>query len=243
MNPILEAKNLYFSYENTWALENIHFNIYPNTLNTFIGPNGGGKTTLIKLILGLLKPTQGIIKIRTNDTENLSSRFGYVPQHIIFDPLFPITVEEIVLMGRLKPKKFFQKYSPSDYESVKVALKKVQLEDVLKEPFRNLSGGQKQRILIARALASDPIFLILDEPTANIDPIFEIEFLKILNELKHKMTILLISHQLGTIGPITDQILCVNRTLHTHNGKFLSKNLIESLYNQKITTLHKSSIE
>lgn len=213
------AKKIYFAYDHEWILENINFTILTNTLNTFIGPNGGGKTTLIKNILGLLKPTKGTIEIEHKSPQKSKKQLGYVPQHILFDPLFPITVEEIVLMGCLKTNSLFKKYTKKDYETTKDALNTVKLTDFATTSFQKLSGGQRQRVLIARALASHPEILILDEPTAHIDIQFQENFFELLNVLKKQMTILMISHHLDDMDAITDQLLYVNKTLEVKYSK------------------------
>ena len=170
MKEVVNFKNVSFRYKNEEkpVVENLSFTIFEKDFISIIGPNGGGKTTLIKLMLALLTPDCGQIKLFSEDPIQTRTLVGYVPQHLNFDPLYPITAIDIVLMGRLKPK-FIQFYSKSDMDISFQALRDVGIEELAKKSFANLSGGQRQRVLIARALASNCKMLVLDEPTSNLD--------------------------------------------------------------------------
>ena len=171
-------------------------------------PNGGGKSTLLKLILGLLEPNEGSLRILNRPPSKARSAIGYVPQAMRFDPLFPITALDIALMGRLDRLKL----GPFSRECREVAMSCLEAVDMAEEakvPFSDLSGGQRQRVMIARALACEPQILLLDEPTANIDLSIEAQFLEILRKLHGKMTILLVTHDLDIISEIGDSALCV----------------------------------
>jgi len=181
-----------------------------------IGPNGGGKSTLLKLILGLLEPTTGRVRVFGRPPRVACRDIGYVPQSIRFDPLFPVSVLEIVLMGRLDRLRVGA-YSREDRAAAKEALDRVGLAHLERRSFSELSGGERQRVLIARALACDPRILLLDEPTANIDLSVEKKFLDILDDLRDSITVLLVTHDLDVISRVGASVLCVNRRVHRHS--------------------------
>ncbi len=196
-----------FSYEEKPVLNNISFNVYDRDIITVVGPNGGGKTTLLKLILGLLKPDSGSIIIN-------GRRPGYVPQYSHFDSKFPITVFDVVLSGRLTSGWGF--YSRKDRKEAEKAISDMQLENVRNSHFSALSGGQRQRVLIARALAGDPEILLLDEPTANVDASVGSYLSEILLELNRELTIMLVTHDMGFVHSLTGRVFCINRVFHEH---------------------------
>ncbi len=210
---IISISNLYFSYNTCPVLVDVNLDIYKKEIVSIVGPNGGGKTTLLRLILGLLKPKSGTILVNGKQPEESSKKIGYVPQRAHHDNMFPITVFESVLSGRVKPFGF---YSKSDRIKAEEALAEVGLIDFIKEPFRNLSGGQMQRALIARALVTEAEILMLDEPTSNIDPSAGESLNSLLKKLNEKMTIILVTHDTGFVANITDRVLCINKTLVEH---------------------------
>jgi len=230
----IEASSVSFKYETQWVLLNVSFQIPAQTITCIVGPNGGGKTTLLKICLGLLKPQSGTVRVLGQMPEKTRIQIGYTPQHSLYDHLFPITVEEVVAMGRLSSNHLFKRISKQDRAAVLQALDQVHLTDSLKKPFQSLSGGQRQRVLIARALACEPQILCLDEPTANVDPKVEDQLLTTLNQLKSSMTIVLVSHDLGFVASVVDQVLCVNQTLQLHPKSALSSSLIDSLYGHHV---------
>ena len=193
------------------------FDIYPLDLVSLIGPNGGGKTTLFRLLLGLLKPNRGTIRVFGEPPERVRTRMGYVPQHTSFDPRFPISVRDMVAMGRLTGRSTGP-YRADDREAAGQALDEVGLAELADRSFADLSGGQRQRILIARALASGPELLLLDEPTANVDRAAEARLYELLGELNRRLTILMASHDVGFVTKFVKQCLCVNRSAvsYTH---------------------------
>lgn len=213
---IVEFSHVSHQYGNPLVLEDVSFSVKKCESICLIGPNGGGKSTLLKLILGLLTPTRGEIKVLGTSPQAAREEVGYVPQSIHFDPLFPVSAMDIVLMGRLH-QLGFGRYSRACREAAEEALDKVGLADAFHCPFAELSGGQRQRVLIARALASHPQLLLLDEPTANIDLSVEAAFLETLRNLRHKMTILLVTHDLDVISQVGDSVLCVNHRVHRHS--------------------------
>ncbi|MBP7030677.1 MAG: ABC transporter ATP-binding protein [Spirochaetes bacterium] len=217
MKEVVNFKNVSFRYKNEEkpVVENLSFTIFEKDFISIIGPNGGGKTTLIKLMLALLTPDCGQIKLFSEDPIQTRTLVGYVPQHLNFDPLYPITAIDIVLMGRLKPK-FIQFYSKSDMDISFQALRDVGIEELAKKSFPNLSGGQRQRVLIARALASNCKMLVLDEPTSNLDKESQDFLYNLLFKLKKQKTIILISHDVGFVPSISTSVFCVNRSLQIH---------------------------
>ena len=227
----ISINNVSFAYNQNLILKDVNFFLQGKDIVTVVGPNGGGKTTLLKLILGLLKPLTGTILINNKPVHHGRECIGYVPQNTNFDQMFPITVFETVLLGRIHPFGF---YSKQDRQKALNALEKVGLADVRKKSYFQLSGGMKQRILIARALVSDPDILLLDEPTANVDPAMEEHLNKLLQELNKKMTIVMVTHDLGFVTTITKRVLCVNKNVCEHPVHELSNDLITSAYGQEV---------
>lgn len=213
---IIECRNLSFRYARQPVLEDASFTIAAGESLCVIGPNGGGKSTLLKLLLGLLEPREGSLRVLGKTPLEARKQVGYVPQAIRFDPLFPVSVLEIALMGRLDRLRV-GRYSRDCKEKAMAALADVDLSDLAARPFADLSGGQRQRVIIARALASEPRVLLLDEPTANIDLSVEAAFIGTLKKLRDKMTIILVTHDLDIVSAIGSSVLCVNRWVHRHS--------------------------
>jgi zinc transport system ATP-binding protein len=211
---VIEVSNLTFGYEEEPVLIDVNFFIEEGDFVTIVGPNGGGKTTLIKLMCGLLTPWSGKISIYGKSPKENSHLIGYVPQQNLLDRRFPITVEEVVLIGRVKP---FVWYTNRDRKIVREVLERVGLWEARKKQFSSLSGGQMQRVLIARALASEAPILFLDEPSTNIDSKNEKQLSMILSDLKKDHTIVVVTHDTGFVDMITDRVLCVQRTVFEHS--------------------------
>jgi zinc transport system ATP-binding protein len=228
---VIECRDLCFSYGKPLVLEDANFAVEYGESLCIIGPNGGGKSTLFKLILGLLEPDSGSLTILGKSPASTTSKLGYVPQAMRFDPLFPITALDIALMGRLDRLKL-GRFSKECKERAMEALAEVDMADLGHRPFSDLSGGQRQRVMIARALACEPEILLLDEPTANIDLSVEEQFLETLRKLGGKMTILLVTHDLDIVTEIGDSTLCVNRRVHRHSLP-LSGETIREIYSGK----------
>lgn len=217
---IIEVNNLTVNYGLLTALEEINFKIKEKEFLGIIGPNGGGKTTLIKAILGLKEISSGNIII------NSEKAIGYVPQFSSFDKKFPISVFDVVLMGRLSGKlKFFKKYSKEEKKYAENIMEKLGIIDLRNRQIGQLSGGQLQKVLIARALITNPDILILDEPTASIDSNTKIDIYNILKKLNYEKTIIIVSHDMEDIFKYVDSILCVNKKAHYHGNNYkISKN-------------------
>jgi len=214
----LEINNLYFKYDKEWVLENINFSLKSNQFMTIIGPNGGGKTTLLKLFLGFLTPNKGKIKIYEKAPKENRSIIGYVPQHTNFSLDLPITVFDIVLQGRLKKGKFF--YSKNDTQKAAEVLKNLKIYEFKNKKIKDLSGGQRQKVLIARALVSDPKIIIMDEPTSAIDPKGQKEILDLIENLK--ITRIVVSHDIKILLRKVDKIAFINKKAVIHEGPKLN---------------------
>lgn len=194
-----------------------------------IGPNGGGKTTLLYLMLGLMRPDAGTVRVLGVEPEAARSRIGYMPQHVGVDDSFPVNVRDVVLMGRLG-RHVIARYGRADREAAAEALDEMDVADLARRPFADLSGGQRQRVLIARALASRPDLLLLDEPTAYVDPAFADQFYEIMRRLKTRLTVVMVSHDLGVVSEGIDSVICVNRTVRVHPTSELTGAVIQDLY-------------
>ncbi|MBM9604009.1 metal ABC transporter ATP-binding protein [Desulfopila inferna] len=229
--PIIEIDDLCFSYSGTEVLHNINLTVFERDFVAVIGPNGGGKTTLLKLILGLLKPSWGSIKLSGRPLGSGRTTIGYVPQQIDHNLSFPATALDIVLMGLHTPKRrLFFRHSPSDREDALDALEQMGISTLADAKITDLSGGQRQRILIARALVTKPDLLVLDEPTASIDTKGQADFYELLSSLNRRLTIFMASHDLLTISSYAKSIACVNKRLHYHRSFETSSELLSAFY-------------
>jgi len=235
-SPIVQLDGVSFAYGEVVVLEGVHLSIWPGEWVLVVGPNGGGKTTLLKLILGLLEPTAGQVRLFGQEPAKTRHRVGYMPQHIQFDSLFPVTVMDIVLMGRLGTagRRLLGWYTRQDRQAAQEALAEVGLTGLENRPFAALSGGQRQRVLIARALCSRPELLLLDEPTAHVDPQAEGQLMEILQRLHRRMSIVMVSHDLGVVSPQIGSVLCVNRRLVVHPTTELTGEKIRQLYGEDL---------
>lgn len=218
MRKILELKEVNAGYEGKVILRGVNLILRENDFVGVIGPNGGGKTTLLKVILGLLKPYSGNV-IYYADKQAL---FGYLPQNSRFDSRFPISVEEVVLSGLMSEKGIWKGYTREDKKKAIELLDRYDMEAYRNRPIGELSGGQMQRVFLCRAIISSPKVLILDEPSTYADSNFEKEFYALLEELNKQMSIVMVSHDLGTICSYVKTIACVNRELHYHESNLIS---------------------
>lgn len=228
--PAISFKHVYTSYNGLTILEDICFDVEKRDYLGIIGPNGGGKTTLLKLMLGLIKPNKGKVLVLGKTPSQSRRLIGYVPQYTNFDRRYPINVWDVVLMGRLRKTSLFKHYNSTDANLAEDSLSKVGVLSLRKRQIGQLSGGQLQRVLVARALAAQPKILLLDEPTASIDPESETGLYDLLNELNRTMTIILVSHDIGAISHHVNSIACLNIKLHHHGSKDLTPEVIESVY-------------
>ncbi len=235
--PIVELKGVTFGYERTPVIEGADLVIPAGAFASIVGPNGGGKTTLLKLILGMLQPSQGVVRVFGEAPAQARSRIGYLPQVSRHDPLFPVTVMDVVLMGRLTAGSAGP-YSRADRRAAERALADVGLPELRGRRLADLSGGQRQRVLVARALCSDPEMLLLDEPTAGVDSPAEDRLLRLLVELNRRMTILMVSHDLGFVSQIVRHVICVNRRVRVHATSELTGEHIRELYGSPVRMVH-----
>lgn len=229
-DPAIRITDLSFSYVDLPILERINLEIDPGSFMGIMGPNGGGKTTLLKLLMGFLTPTRGQVKIFGQPPSKILTRIGYVPQFHRADRDFPITVLELVLLGALAKTTFFGFYPQEIRQKAESMIEELGLTPYMKKPFGSLSGGFAQRALLARALLSDPDLLLLDEPMANIDTPSSMAILNRLQGLKGKKTILLVTHDLNTILERVDRVLCIQTHLTSYEPKEVCKHFAMGLY-------------
>ncbi len=215
---ILEINNLTFNYDNVNVLENINLSLNEKDFLAIIGPNGGGKSTLLKLILGILQTKNGKITINGQNPTQQLSRIGYVPQNTNINTSFPIKVIEVVLMGHISDKKPFFGYSKAEKACALGALSQVGMEDFANAKIGTLSGGQRQRVMIARALCNHPALLLLDEPTASIDVDGQKQIYELLKELNKHMTIIVVSHDISVTLNYANKVAYINKFLTLHNN-------------------------
>lgn len=226
MENLIEIRNLTFGYDKMPILEDVSMDVGERDFVLIIGPNGGGKTTLLKIILGIIKPWKGTIRFR----RDLAGQIGYVPQFMNFNRDFPINVFDTVLLGRLNRGNYYRKYTTEDREKTASILEEVDLYGKRKERINNLSGGQLQRVLIARALVAHPQVLLLDEPMASIDVTSQATLMDIINDLKEEISIMLVTHDPTAFAPYYQHIACLNRQLYHHGKGELDGKIIEQIY-------------
>ncbi|MGE4318341.1 MAG: metal ABC transporter ATP-binding protein [Deferribacterales bacterium] len=226
-NIVVSVKNLNFSYGTQEVLSGINFDIREGEFLTVIGPNGGGKSTLLKILLGILKPGSGDIKI-FGQRPGMSKKVGYVPQNVTAGRGFPITVEEAALMGRMLVKG--GRTQPQDREFIRGVLDELQILNVAKNRMDDLSGGQRQRVLMARALASEPELLFLDEPASSVDMEGQVRIYDLLAKLNEKMTVVVVSHDLTIIPKYATSVACVSKTLHKHDEAEVTHDMLHEAY-------------
>ena len=227
---IVDINNVYFAYNGRTVLEDVSLDIRQGDFIAMIGPNGGGKTTLLKLMLGLLKPAKGKIRVLGDTTEKASHHIGYVSQDLHINRSFPITSIDVVLMGNLGPGKRWGRNTAQDRREALDALKRMEIETFANRKIGELSGGQRQRVWIARALVTKPKVLLLDEPTASIDAKGQAEFYRLLKELNEDISILVVSHDLVAISTYVKSVACVNKRLHYHHHAEITGEMLEEMY-------------
>ncbi len=225
--PYLQMQNVYAGYESGKnILKDVNLEVYPNDFIGIIGPNGGGKTTLLKVIMGLIKPVSGELKFNWKDQR--LNNIGYLPQVNQIDNSFPIKVVDVVLSGMMTHKRYLKQYTRKDIEKAIELIEKAELGKYSNRSLGELSGGQRQRVFLCRAIINNPKVLILDEPNTYVDKYFEGELYELLKELNKSMSILLVSHDIGTISSMVKTIACVNEHLHYHKTNKISDEILKT---------------
>ncbi len=230
--PAAELDRVTFRYPGAAApaLEETSLRIEPRDFLGIIGPNGGGKTTLLKILLGLLEPQAGSVEVFGARPARMRHRVGYVPQHASIDPSVPATVLDVVLMGRLRLSSWGARFGSAHRDAAHEALRLTGTRDFARRPIAELSGGQRQRVLIARALAAEAELLLLDEPTQGIDLHREREVLDLLEKLNATMPIVMVTHDVHLVAAHLKAAVCVHRTLERYAAREVSPEIIERMY-------------
>jgi len=229
MEPLISLKNVSVQYESTTALEDVSLDIYPDDFLGIIGPNGGGKTTLVKAILGNI-PHSGRVLYTPTLSERGHRLIGYLPQQSEFDRSFPVSVIEVVMSGLQAEKGLLKRYTANDRKRAMELLEMAGIADIAERQISEISGGQMQRALLCRAVILEPKLLILDEPTNFVDNQFENELYTLLKQLNERMAIVMVSHDIGTITSVVKSIVCVNCTVHRHNSNIITAEQLENYH-------------
>lgn len=227
---VISLRHVWASYDHRTVLEDVNLSVNALDFVGIVGPNGGGKTTLFKVLLGLIPPIQGEVRIMGQRVQKGRQHIGYVPQLARFDADFPIRVWDVTLMGRLGSRGLVQRYTAEDKEIAADALRRVEMYDQRNRTFGDLSGGQRQRVYIARALANEPSILLLDEPLVSVDPRVSSSIYELLQRLNESVTILIASHDIGAISSRVKTVGCLNRRLFYHGEDTLTPEMLELAY-------------
>ena len=227
MTPIIQIEHLSAGYEDKQVLNDINLTVYSDDYLGIIGPNGGGKTTLMRLILGLMKPASGDIRYFKDGKEVKEITMGYLPQYNALDRQFPISVYEVVLAGLSKSKGLFSRYTKAQHQQVLDTLDRMQLTELKDRHIGALSGGQLQRVLLARAIVSKPDVVILDEPNTYIDRRFQKQMYEMLEQINKDCAIIIVSHDIAEVLNNVKHIACVNHHLHYHNTADMPREKLE----------------
>lgn len=238
--PIISIRDLGVRYDNVTALEHVNLDIYVDDFVGIIGPNGGGKSTLVKAIMGIV-PYNGHIEYGEQLLRNKKPHIGYLPQISTFDKEFPISVREVVMSGLQAERGLWRSYSKDERKRVDKVLERASLSDLSDRPIGELSGGQLQRVMLCRAIISEPKLLVLDEPTNFVDNRFENELYNLLHHLSEQMAIVMVSHDIGTISSVVRSIVCVNRHVHRHDSNIITEEQLRN-YNCPIQLISHGNI-
>jgi zinc transport system ATP-binding protein len=231
LTEAIALEHVYAEIAGQNVLEDISLVVNEREFYAIIGPNGGGKTTLIKLMLGLIEPKRGNVKVFGGNPSENRRFLGYVPQFHTFDFHYPVTLEEMVISGRLGNKnRIFTRYTKEDREITEDVLMTLGISELSGREISALSGGERQRAIIARALVSEPRALLLDEPTVYVDAPTEQQFYTILNSLKEKMAVVLVTHDIGVVSDHATKVGCLNRRLYTHDSGEITDDMLTSAY-------------
>ena len=230
MEKLIEVKDVTASYNTKIVLKEVSFCVWKDDFLGIIGPNGGGKTTLLKIILGLMKPVSGDISFFNDNRPVSSLKIGYLPQISLIDKCFPISAYEVVASGLASEKPRFRDFTSEQKDRIKRLIVQIGAETYAESAIGELSGGQLQRVMLARAIVSHPQLLILDEPNTYVDKKFESHFFELLSEINKETSIILVSHDVGTLLTMVKNVACVNETLHYHPGTELSDEWLDKTF-------------
>lgn len=231
---VIQIEDLSFAYSSVTVLESIALEVEDKEFLGIVGPNAGGKSTLLKLILGLIEPQSGSVRVFGDKPDKARKKVGYVPQYPAFSRDFPISVEQVVQTGRIGCGRGLGGYSNQDHVAVRRAMRETEVYELAQRRIETLSGGQLQRVLLARALSSEPEILILDEPTANIDMRVENDIFDLLKRFNERMTILVVSHDIAFISKYVNRVACLNKTLMCHRTEDIDGHTIQELYGENV---------
>jgi zinc transport system ATP-binding protein len=234
---VVEISNVDFAYDGELVLEDISLTVLEHDFLGVVGPNGSGKTTLLRLILGLIHPLRGQVRVFGKAPDRVRHLVSYVPQHANLDGSFPVSVMDVVLMGRLGKAPVLGRYRKADREAADEAMERAEIYDLRDHRFGTLSGGQKQRVLMARALVGKTELLLLDEPTASIDGRVEQDIYELLKKLNENVAIMLVSHDLGFISTYVNRVACVNRRLVCNPTQHITGDVMEACYSGPVHML------
>ena len=232
--PAVELEGVWAAYGTQAVLIDVHLRIEPGDFACVIGPNGGGKSTLLKVMLGLVRPTRGAVRIFGRPPATMRPHIGYVPQDPALDPDFPITVEQVVQTGRLGVEPPLGALSRKGRQACLRAMQAMQCAELRRRRFGQLSAGQRQRVLIARALACEPKLLLLDEPTSGLDVEAERRLYELLAELTGRLTIVMVTHDVGWVSRFVRTAVCVHHRVHVHPPGELTAEAIRDLFGRQV---------
>ncbi len=236
MSPIvIETRNLWVTYDHQSVLEDVTLDIKENTFVGILGPNGAGKSTLLKIILGLIPPTRGEVRVFGEDPRQARRQgnlIGYLPQRPLTNPRFPVSVLDVVLMGRYGRIGLGRRPKREDREAALTHLARLGIPHLADRPIGEVSGGEQQRVFIARALSVDPRLLVLDEPTVSLDACSQDEVYDMINRLKNelRLTVIMVSHDIGAVASHVDDIVCLNRRVHVHSPPPIGRLALENTF-------------
>ena len=230
MKRLIELENITAGYDRKIVLKQVSLTIWEDDFLGIIGPNGGGKTTLLKVILGLLRPQEGTVRFYQDDQPVSGLKIGYLPQMSLIDRKFPISVHEVIASGLASEKPCFRNYRADQLQRIEEVVVQMGLEDLQYRSIAELSGGQLQRVLLGRSIVSRPQVLILDEPNSYVDKRFESKFYHLLTEINKESAVVLVSHDIGTVLSMVKNIACVNETLHYHPGADVSVDWLDEKF-------------
>ena len=215
---IIKLENISAGYDGKLVLKNVSLDIFDHDFLGVIGPNGGGKTTLLHVILGMIRPLSGSVSYYRNGALTPHISIGYLPQYNDIDRRFPISVAEVVLSGLSKQKSLLKAFTHFHHEQVSETLRRIGMDDFKDRPINTLSGGQLQRVFLARAIVARPDVVVLDEPNTYIDKQFQEQMYEMLDTINQDCAVVVVSHDIGTILQNVKTVACVNKTLHYHNS-------------------------